>query len=202
MGHAMNLRLLLTTLLVPAAALAQQEQPQPQAQQPQAQQPQAQQPQAQQPQAQEPASQAQQPAADPYAERNKRVQEMLRQRGFYNGPINGDIGPNTQAAIAQFQLSMPMPASGMLDETTLAALGVEEPASSGPTAQAATEPVKQGEIDNQNQNQNPNRQLGGSCDSLIGPEKDRCLQQGGTVEASTNATASTGGSAPPTEKGN
>ena len=193
MGHAMNLRLLLTTLLIPAAALAQQEQPQPQAQQPQAQQPQA-----QQPQAQEPASQAQQPAADPYAERNKRVQEMLRQRGFYNGPINGDIGPNTQAAIAQFQLSMPMPASGMLDETTLAALGVEESASSGPTAQAATEPVKQGE----KEDQNPNRQLGGSCDSLIGPEKDRCLQQGGTVEASTNAAAGTGGSAPPTEKGN
>lgn len=174
MGHTMNLRLLLTTLLIPAAALAQQQEQQ-------------------QPQAQEP--QAQLPAADPYAERNKRVQEVLRQRGFYNGPVNGDIGPNTQAAIAQFQLSMPMPASGMLDETTLAALGVEQPASAGATEQA-NEPV------NQTQNDNQNRQLGGSCDSLIGPEKDRCLQQGGTVEASTNATASTGGSAPATEKGN
>jgi peptidoglycan hydrolase-like protein with peptidoglycan-binding domain len=185
----MDLRfcLLLTTLLMSSAALAQQEQSQAQPQQAE-----------QQAQPQQAEQQAQQPAADPYVERNKRVQEMLRQRGFYNGPVNGDIGPNTQAAIAQFQLSLPMPVSGMLDETTLAALGVEEPASTGPTAQAASEPANQ----NQNESHSQNRPLGGSCDSLIGPEKDRCLQQGGTVEASTNATASTGGSAPTTEKGN
>jgi peptidoglycan hydrolase-like protein with peptidoglycan-binding domain len=180
----MILRLLLTTMLIPAAALAQQVQ-------------QAQAQQEQQPQ-QEQQAQPRQPAADPYVERNKRVQEMLRQRGFYNGPINGDIGPNTQAAIAQFQLSLPMPASGMLDETTLAALGVEEPASTGQTAQAAGEPASQ----NPEQNDNRDRQLGGSCDSLIGPEKDRCLQQGGTVEASTKSSASTGASAPASGKGN
>jgi hypothetical protein len=193
----MDLRscLLSTTLLIPSAALAQQVQPQAQPQQEQQAQPQ--QEQQAQPQ-QEQQSRAPQPAADPYVERNKRVQEMLRQRGFYNGPVNGDIGPNTQAAIAQFQLSLPMPASGMLDETTLAALGVEEPASAGPTAQVAGEPANQ----NPEQNEKQDRQLGGSCDSLIGPEKDRCLQQGGTVEASTKSTASTGASAPATGKGN
>jgi peptidoglycan hydrolase-like protein with peptidoglycan-binding domain len=53
------------------------------------------------------------------------VQEKLRERGFYAGPINGDIGPNTQAALAQFQLSIPLPASGQLDDQTLAALGIE-----------------------------------------------------------------------------
>jgi hypothetical protein len=46
------------------------------------------------------------------------------------------------------------------------------------------------------------RQLAGSCDALIGPERDRCVQQGGSVEASANAEASAGASSPPEVKGN
>jgi hypothetical protein len=82
-----------------------------------------------------------------------------------------------------------MPVSGMLDDSTLAALGVEQPmsAAAGASTDRAGESV------------NENRPLGGSCDKLIGPEKDRCLQQGGTVEAGTNA--STGATAPATSKG-
>lgn len=187
----MDPRLLLTTLLIPAAALAAEQQPLQPQEQPQAQQ---EQPAGQQEQGrgeqEQPRAQAQQP--DPYTERNKRVQEALRQRGLYNGPVNGEIGPNTQAAIAQFQLSMPMPADGMLDDSTLAALGVELPevASAGGSIQPQPASVEAG---------TPDRPLGGSCDALIGPEKDRCLQRGGTVEASTNA--STGETAPATPKG-
>jgi peptidoglycan hydrolase-like protein with peptidoglycan-binding domain len=170
----MNPRLLLTTLLIPAAALAAEQQPQEAQQQPQ----------------------AQQPEAGRYTELNRRVQEALRQRGFYDGPVNGEIGPNTQAALAQFQLSLPMPVSGMLDDSTLAALGVEQPtsATAGGSAEAAAaaQPVAQ------DSEASTNRPLGGTCDKLIGPEKDRCLQQGGTVEASTNA--STGETAPATPK--
>jgi peptidoglycan hydrolase-like protein with peptidoglycan-binding domain len=66
-----------------------------------------------------------QTSPEPSADINRRVQEKLRERGFYAGPINGDIGPNTQAALAQFQLSIPLPASGQLDDQTLAALGIE-----------------------------------------------------------------------------
>ena len=135
-----------------------------------------------------PPAENQQQAADPYIDFNKRVQERLTALGFYTGPINGDIGPNTQAALAQFQLSVPMPASGSLDDPTVAALGVERSvqASAGASADASS----------------PERQLGGSCDALIGPEKDRCLQQGGSVEASTNAEASSGASRPAEVKGN
>ena len=57
---------------------------------------------------------------------NKRVQEKLRALGFYTGPVNGDIGPYHRAALAQFQLSVPIPASGQLDEQTVAALGSRE----------------------------------------------------------------------------
>lgn len=97
-------------------------------------------------QQQQPQEQQQQPAAtDPYTELNKQVQEALRQRGLYNGPVNGVIGPNTQAAIARFQQSWPMPVNGMLDDHTLAALGIEAPtqASAGATAEA---PAPAGEV--------------------------------------------------------
>ena len=53
----------------------------------------------------------------------KRVQERLNALGFNAGPVNGDFGPQMQAALAQFQLSVPLPASGQLDAETLLALG-------------------------------------------------------------------------------
>lgn len=85
-----------------------------------------------------------QPAPDPYAEINKRVQEKLQAKGLYDGPVNGDFGFNTQAALAQFQLSVPLPASGMLDDQTLAALGVEMDDSGANPSAGASQPAEQG----------------------------------------------------------
>jgi peptidoglycan hydrolase-like protein with peptidoglycan-binding domain len=65
-----------------------------------------------------------QPAPDPYSGFIGAVQEKLRQLGFDPGPVNGDFGAKTQAALAQFQLSRTIPASGQLDDQTLAELGV------------------------------------------------------------------------------
>lgn len=129
-------------------------------------------------------------AEDPYTDLNKQVQENLRERGFYSGPVNGVVGPNTQAAIAQFQLSIPMPASGMLDDTTLAALGVEPPApaSAGQTAAGQSAETTTAE------SAAPDRKLGGTCDELVGPEKENCLKRGGTVEASVPASSGATGS--------
>jgi peptidoglycan hydrolase-like protein with peptidoglycan-binding domain len=85
-----------------------------------------------------------QPSADPYTGFISRVQEKLRELGFAAGPVNGDFGAKTQAALTQFQLSRALPASGQLDEQTLAELGVsrdEAPASdsaAGATADAQT----------------------------------------------------------------
>ena len=53
-----------------------------------------------------------------------RVQERLLALGFDAGPVNGDFGTKTQAALAQYQLSVPIPASGALDEDTLRNLGI------------------------------------------------------------------------------
>jgi peptidoglycan hydrolase-like protein with peptidoglycan-binding domain len=63
----------------------------------------------------------------PDAEFIKRVQQKLHQLGFDAGPINGDFGAKTQTALGQFQLSSTLPASGALDDQTLAELGVTRP---------------------------------------------------------------------------
>src|SRR3954471_4032639 len=72
-----------------------------------------------------------------YMEFNKQGKQKLRERGFNAGPVNGEIDSKTQAAIAQFQLSQSLPVSGMLDEQTLSALGVqrEEQASTEASAE-------------------------------------------------------------------
>jgi peptidoglycan hydrolase-like protein with peptidoglycan-binding domain len=78
---------------------------------------------------------------DPYTGFVSRVQEKLRALGFDAGPVNGDFGAKTQAALAQFQLSRTIPASGQLDEQTLAELGVardDAQASAGASAEART----------------------------------------------------------------
>ena len=67
----------------------------------------------------------------------RQVQQKLHEHGFDAGPVNGDLNSKTQAAIAQFQLSIPMPVNGMLDEPTLAALGVG-PGSTAPQEDAST----------------------------------------------------------------
>ncbi len=53
------------------------------------------------------------------------MQERLNALGFDAGPPNGDFGAKTQAALAQFQLSRAIPASGQLDDPTLAELGLK-----------------------------------------------------------------------------
>jgi peptidoglycan hydrolase-like protein with peptidoglycan-binding domain len=67
-------------------------------------------------------------APGPYSDLISRVQEKLIELGFDAGPVNGDLGEKTQAALAQFQLSRTIPAGGQLDDLTLAELGVEREA--------------------------------------------------------------------------
>jgi peptidoglycan hydrolase-like protein with peptidoglycan-binding domain len=76
-------------------------------------------------------------SADPYTDFIKQVQESLHRQGFDAGPLNGDFGTKTQAALVQFQLSWMLPAGGQLDDQTLAALGVQRDvqASAGASAE-------------------------------------------------------------------
>ena len=79
-----------------------------------------------------------QASADPYNGFISEVQRKLRALGFDAGPVNGDFGTKTQAALAQFQLSRTIPASGQLDELTLRELGVD-PQQAGAAAGGTTD---------------------------------------------------------------
>lgn len=68
-----------------------------------------------------------QPSPDPFTGFISDVQAKLKELGFDAGPVNGDFGAKTQAALAQFQLSRTIPASGQLDDETLSELGISRP---------------------------------------------------------------------------
>ncbi len=52
------------------------------------------------------------------------VQSALRRRGYYNGPIDGDLGPGSRAAIRDFQFARGLTPTGRVDSTLLRALGI------------------------------------------------------------------------------
>ena len=57
------------------------------------------------------------------------AQERLKAEGFNPGPVDGELNPQTAAAIRQYQQKQGIPASGALDEATLRELQL--PASPG-----------------------------------------------------------------------
>ena len=52
------------------------------------------------------------------------VQQQLQRDGYYNGPIDGSLGPMTREAIAAFQADNGLSVTSVIDQPTLAALGV------------------------------------------------------------------------------
>lgn len=63
----------------------------------------------------------------PYSDFYKQLQQKLNTLGFDAGPVNGDFSAKTQAALAQYQLAMMLPASGMPDAPTLLQLDLQTP---------------------------------------------------------------------------
>ena len=54
----------------------------------------------------------------------RNAQTALRQRNYYTGPVNGQLDATTRRAIAHFQIDNAQPATGDLDENTVASLGL------------------------------------------------------------------------------
>lgn len=50
---------------------------------------------------------------------------VLKDRGYYTGPIDGNYEPTLAEALKRFQADQGMKATGYLDEKTYAALGIE-----------------------------------------------------------------------------
>lgn len=54
----------------------------------------------------------------------KRVQQALAERGYDPGPVDGELGPKTKAAIADFQRANWLEATGFPDPRTRELLGL------------------------------------------------------------------------------
>ncbi len=52
------------------------------------------------------------------------VQRALARRGFYRGPIDGDVGPGTRAAIRAFQDNRGLTVTGRIDGSLVRSLGL------------------------------------------------------------------------------
>jgi hypothetical protein len=52
------------------------------------------------------------------------VQQQLQRDGYYDGPIDGALGPMTREAIAAFQADNGLSVTSVIDEPTLSALGI------------------------------------------------------------------------------
>ncbi|MFF7705314.1 peptidoglycan-binding domain-containing protein [Streptomyces lydicus] len=61
------------------------------------------------------------------------VQRSLRNAGFDPGPINGEFGPTTAAAVRSFQAAEGIPADGVVGPQTWSALPSEEDLQGFPT---------------------------------------------------------------------
>jgi peptidoglycan hydrolase-like protein with peptidoglycan-binding domain len=67
----------------------------------------------------------------------RQVQQTLQTRGFRAGPVDGVLGPATQAALKRFQQMENLEATGQLNRQTLVALGVQRDTTSGASPRAA-----------------------------------------------------------------
>ncbi len=73
----------------------------------------------------------------------KKVQETLRDKGYYTGQIDGILGPQTRAGIRQYQKSENLQVTGRLDAETAGKLGVG-PESIGGSFKGAGQEVGEG----------------------------------------------------------
>lgn len=78
-------------------------------------------------------------AADaPYVDSRtvRQAQKTLNDRGFRTGGVDGRMGPQTQAALVNFQRAEKLQPTGKLDRQTLSALGIQKSgAAAGSSAQ-------------------------------------------------------------------
>jgi peptidoglycan hydrolase-like protein with peptidoglycan-binding domain len=84
------------------------------------------------------------PAASAISHKDaKTVQTSLSDKGYYHGPVDGLVGPQTRAGIREFQKAENLPVTGRLDAETAGKLGVG-PESIGGEFKGAGQEVGQG----------------------------------------------------------
>jgi peptidoglycan hydrolase-like protein with peptidoglycan-binding domain len=70
------------------------------------------------------ASTAAAPVADVSKDANKELQQALKDKGFYNGAIDGDLGPKTQEAVKAFKVANKLNADSVVGPKVKELLGL------------------------------------------------------------------------------
>jgi hypothetical protein len=71
------------------------------------------------------ASTAAAPVADVSKDANKELQQALKDKGFYNGAIDGDLGPKTQEAVKAFKIANKLNADSVVGPKVKELLGLK-----------------------------------------------------------------------------
>ena len=71
------------------------------------------------------ASTASAPVADVSKDANKELQQALKDKGFYNGAIDGDLGPKTQEAVKAFKIANKLNADSVVGPKVKELLGLK-----------------------------------------------------------------------------
>ena len=113
----------------------------------------------------------------------RRVQEILVEKGFYHGRIDGEFGPDTKQALILFQRREGMEANGRIDDRTYAALGV-----SGRTEGRAGQTEEKGSS-NQNDQKQGQAEPKDQPRDRQGNQPSTSGQAGGSSKSSENRSA-------------
>ena len=65
------------------------------------------------------------PAADASNNADKELQQALKDKGFYNGPVDGNIGPKTQEAVKAFKIANKLNADSVIGPKVKELLGLK-----------------------------------------------------------------------------
>lgn len=67
----------------------------------------------------------------------RKAQELLKQKGYYSGLVDGVNGPSTKKAVSAYQKDQGLPETGKLDEKTTGRLNSGTPTEAGGTVTGA-----------------------------------------------------------------
>jgi peptidoglycan hydrolase-like protein with peptidoglycan-binding domain len=99
------------------------------------------------------------------------AQRQLKALGFDPGTTDGDVGPQTEAAVREYQRAYRLPPTGMLDEATVRSL-LAEPSQTPPALLSNREVVLQAQRQLKALGFNP-----GTIDGNIGPQTQAAVRE-------------------------
>lgn len=129
---------------------------------------------------------------------NKRIQQRLKELGYYKGSIDGILGSQSTSAIRKFQRDYGLSVDGIVGPKTLSALGLSGSSSSSYSATAIQQKLKNlgyytGSIDgilgtkSVNAIRNFQRDYGLTVDGIVGPKTASAL---GLTSSSSSQSSS------------